>query len=113
VASSRHIVAIDFGSYLITDTAGDLFSFAESGSPSTLPTGTQSFKGILETAAVRIRIDGTAPTATEGELIASTSEVILDESVIAAAQFIRDTATDGVLKGHFYNVEASVLLGGG
>ena len=113
MASSRHIVPVDYSSITIADTAGTILTLADSGSPSTLPVGAQSFKGILETGAVRVRMDGTAPTDSEGELAAVGAEVILDASLIANAQFIRDTGTSGVLKGHYYNVEASVLLGGG
>ena len=113
MASSRHIVPIDYGSYTIDDTAGSLFSFADAGSPSSLPTSAQCFKGRLETAAIRVRMDGTNPTVDEGELVDTGDDLLLDESVIARAVFIRDTSTSGVLKGHFYNAEASVFLGGG
>tara|TARA_Y100000310_G_scaffold260629_2_gene269668 strand:- start:8364 stop:8612 length:249 start_codon:yes stop_codon:yes gene_type:complete len=36
----------------ISDTAGTLFSFADSGFSSSLPTGAHSFKGIVEIAPI-------------------------------------------------------------
>ena len=107
---ARNINTIDYGVYTVTDTAALFLSF---GTPATLPTSARSFKGRLETASLRARGDGTAPTATEGELIEIGDDVILDKHQIMTTNFIRTGSTSGVLRGHFYNVEASVLLGGG
>jgi len=40
-------------------------------------------------------------------LIASGKRIVLSESEIASAEFIRDGSSDGVIKGHYYNIEAS------
>lgn len=107
---------LDYGSYTITGTAGSLLSFADSGSPGTsiaMPQGAKSFRGVLETASVRVRMDGSPVTATEGELIDVGATVVLsiDEAHMAGA-FIRTGGASGVLKGHFYDVDASAFEGG-
>ena len=109
---ARHINPLAFGSYTITAEAGSLFSFAEDGSPTTLPTTALSFKGRLETANVRARMDGVPPTSTVGELIDAGDDILLDKAMVQNVQFIRDGGTDAELKGHFYSVEASVFVGG-
>ena len=107
----------DFGSYTITDTAGSLFSFADSGSPASLralSSATKCFAGTLETAGVRFRADGTLPTTTEGELFSSSGggdRIILSLAELEDGRWVRATATNGVIKGHFYDVEPSVLIG--
>ena len=112
----RSINALDYGSYTITATAGSLFSFADSGSPAALPSLAKSYMGRLQDSSIRARGDATNPTATEGELIESGQLVILDDAELGAGGgqilFIRTGGVSGVLKGHFYNVEASVLIGG-
>ena len=77
----------------------------------TIPTGARSFVGTIESAAVRARGDGTSPTTSEGQLIASGDIVYLGESEFASMEFIRDASTDAELRGHFYNVEVDVILG--
>jgi hypothetical protein len=107
----RNINAVDYGSYTITGTAGKFLSFADSGFPSTMPSGALSFKGRVETASFRARDDGTDPTASEGELVEVGDDVILSRSMLDKGAYIRVGSTSAVVKGHFYNVEAAVLLG--
>lgn len=92
--------AIGYESLAISTTAVGL----------TKPTGAKAFVGTLETAAVRVRSDGTDPTASEGQLILVADSVILSDSEIDTAAFIRDGASDGVLKGHYYSIEASTFF---
>lgn len=94
-----------FESLTIAGTAVSLASV-----PSTLA---KCFIGTLETAAVRVRSDGTAPTDTTGELIASGDVVVLSEHEMRATQFIRDTTTSATLQGHYYTVEADKIGFGG
>ncbi len=52
-----------------------------------------------DTAAVRFRFDGTAPTTAEGTLIAADGSITLKgEDVLNAVQFIRTTSTSASLK---------------
>ena len=52
-----------------------------------------------DTAAVRLRFDGTAPTTAEGTLIAADGSITLKgEDVLASVQFIRTTSTSASLK---------------
>jgi len=76
-------------------------------------TGARSFVGRLETAQVRARGDGTAPTTSEGVLMEIGDVVVLSESEIANTQFIRTGSTSGVLKGEFYTIEATAFAGRG
>ena len=75
-------------------------------------TGAKSFVGTVETGAIRMRGDGTDPTTSEGQLFDTGSVIGLSESDIDSAKFIRDTGTSGVLKGHFYNADASTFAAG-
>lgn len=103
--------SLDYGSYTITDTAGQFLGFADSGSPSTKPTGARSFLGIVETAPLRYRDDDTNPTSTEGVLVNPGDTIVLSETEIETIDMIRTTGTSAVLKGQFYQVEPNVLLG--
>lgn len=85
----------------IADTAVALASV-----PTTLA---KSFLGTLETAQVRMRGDGSAPTSSEGELLDVGTRILLSESEFANTKFIRTGGTSGVLKGHYYSVEPDVL----
>lgn len=97
---------IAFGHYVITATAGDLFSFAQAGSPTSIPEGARSFKGRLE-ADIRSRMqDGTNPSATVGELISEQDDMVLDENMMRVFNFVRRTG-DAALQGHFYHVPGS------
>lgn len=103
---------LDYGSYTITATAGSLLSFADSGSPLAVPSGAKSFRGTLETASIRVRLDGAAATATEGELVDIGSVVVLSVDEMQKALAFIGAGGNGVIKGHFYDVEPSVLTGG-
>lgn len=100
----RDFNIVDYETLSITDTAGAL---------QTLPARGRCFSGVIETAQVRARGDGTAPTSSEGEIINVGDRVNLTHSELRAMDFIRTGSTSGVLKGHYYDVELAVLLGGG
>lgn len=108
---ARALTPLDCGSYKITESPGAFLSFAESGSPDEVPTGAHSFSGRLETADVRVRMDGTDATSTEGELIPAGGPVLLDFNMIAKASFVRKSGTDGVIKGHWYQNEILPIVG--
>ena len=107
---SRQPQALDYTSGTISDSAVTIFEMG-SALISAAPTGARSFVGTIESAAVRARGDGTAPTTSEGQLIGSGGIVYLGESEFSSMEFIRDTSTDAELRGHFYNVEVDVLIG--
>ena len=75
-------------------------------------TGAKCFVGTVETGAIRMRGDGTDPTGSEGQLFDTGSVIVLAESDFDTAKFIRDSGTSGVLKGHFYNIDADVFAAG-
>ena len=63
-----------------------------------------------DTAAVRFRYDGTAPTTAEGCLLSANGSVILQgEDVLNAVQFIRTTSTSASLK-VTYGTESSGVI---
>jgi hypothetical protein len=105
----RNIHVKDYDTIAVSSSAGTLVSL---GGLSATPDGARSFQGTVETSSIRMRGDGTAPTTSEGQLLSVGSKVTVDESEFSSTQFIRDGTVDGVLKGHYYNVEAIVLLGG-
>ena len=107
---ARQPKALDYTSGTISDSAVTILGMG-SALISTIPTGARSFVGTIESAAVRARGDGTAPTGSEGQLIGSGDVVYLGESEFTSMEFIRDTSTDAELRGHFYNVEVDVILG--
>ena len=107
---SRQPQALDYTSGTISDSAVTILGMG-SALVTTIPTGARSFVGTIESAAVRARGDGTAPTGSEGQLIGSGDVVYLGESEFTSMEFIRDTSTDAELRGHFYNVEVDVILG--
>ena len=107
---SRQPQALDYTSGTITESAVNIFEMG-SALISSAPTGARSFVGTIESAAVRARGDGTAPTGSEGMLIGNGDQVYLGESEFSSMEFIRDTSTDAELRGHFYNVEVDVILG--
>ncbi len=52
----------------------------------------------VETAAVRYRLDGTAPTTSVGEILADGDRLVIDHCAeLANAQFIADTGTSATL----------------
>ena len=103
---------VDYGTFTITATAAKLFTFADAGHPSTLPTGGDSFMGKLQTAPVRVRYDGAVPTASEGELIDIGDVVILSANMINNCDVRCTGSTSAKLKGHFYRDNAEALVGG-
>ena len=107
---SRQPQALDYTSGTISDSAVTIFEMG-SALIASAPVGARSFVGTIESAAVRARGDGTAPTGSEGQLIGSGDVVYLGESEFTSMEFIRDTSTDAELRGHFYNVEVDVILG--
>ena len=67
---SRQPQALDYTSGTISDSAVTIFEMG-SALISSPPTGARSFVGVIESAAVRARGDGTAPTGSEGQLISN------------------------------------------
>ncbi len=62
-----------------------------------------------DTAAVRFRYDGTAPTTAEGTLIAADGSVTLKgEDVLGSVRFIRTTSTSASLKVAYGTVGSGV-----
>jgi hypothetical protein len=58
----------------------------------------------LETAQIRIRSDGTAPTSSEGRLVEVGDDIILKSAAqIAAFKAIRTGAVSGVLKVEYFH----------
>lgn len=96
----------------IADTAGTVLGLADGGAV-TYTGAMRCFVGVLETAQVRARGDGTIPSTTEGVVIDPLTIVYLSESELQLMQFIRTTSTSATLKGHIYNVPLPVMLGAG
>jgi hypothetical protein len=94
----------------IANTAGTILGLADGGAV-TYTGAMRCFVGVLETAQVRARGDGTSPTTTEGEVINPGETVYLTESELQLTKFIRTGSTSATLKGHIYNVPLPVLLG--
>ena len=107
---SRQPQALDYTSGTISDSAVTIFEMG-SALISSPPVGARSFVGVIESANVRARGDGTAPTTSEGQLISSGDTIYLGESEFSSMEFIRQASTDVELRGHFYNVEVDVILG--
>ena len=107
---SRQPLALDYTSGTISTSAVNIFEMG-SALITSAPTGARSFVGVTESAACRARGDGTAPTTSEGQLIANGDTIYLGESEFSSMEFIRDASTDVELRGHFYNVEVDVILG--
>jgi len=106
----RNPNVVDYDVITVADTANDIISL---GALTALPTSAKSFTGVLETAGIRARGDGTDPTASEGVLISPGAVIYLSSSDIANMKFIRDTSTSGVIRGHYYDVEVGPLIGKG
>ncbi len=107
---ARQPQALDYTSGTVSNSAVTILGMG-SALISTIPTGARSFVGVVESAAIRARGDGTAPTDAEGQLIASGDTIYLGESEFTSMEFIRVTSTDAEVRGHFYNVEVDVILG--
>ena len=109
---SRQPKALDYTSGTISTAAVTIFEMG-SALITSAPVGARSFVGVIESANVRARGDGTAPTASEGQLISSGDTIYLGESEFSSMEFIRQASSDVELRGHFYNVEVDVILGKG
>ena len=107
---SRQPKALDYTSGTISTAAVTIFEMG-SALITSAPVGARSFVGVIESANVRARGDGTAPTASEGQLISSGDTIYLGESEFSSMEFIRQASTDVELRGHFYYVEVDVILG--
>ena len=107
---SRQPQALDYTSGTVSNSAVTILGMG-SALITTIPTGATSFVGVVESPSIRARGDGTAPTASEGQLIASGDTIYLGESEFTSMEFIRVTSTDAEVRGHFYNVEVDVILG--
>jgi hypothetical protein len=91
----------------------ETLTIAASAVSLTKATTAKSFVGTLETGQVRARGDGTDPTASEGQIINVGDQVVLADSEISRTTFIRTGTPSGVLKGHYYSIEATAFSGGG
>lgn len=108
---ARNINVVGYVASTITNTSQTLIEAAATG-VTTIPADAKSFRGKLETAAIRVRADGTNPASGEGELINVGDTVYLSDSEIRIANFIRTGSTSGALKGHLFDAPLSELLGG-
>jgi hypothetical protein len=61
------------------------------------PTGTTQVLLTTETAECRYTLDGTAPTATDGHILAASEERVWSVSMVTAAKFIRTTTTNAII----------------
>ena len=52
----------------------------------------------VETAAVRMTVNGTTPTSTKGFNFIADTEIVLSKAEADLAQFIRSTGADGALQ---------------
>ena len=100
---------VDYLSATIAGTSGSILTLADGGAV-TIPNSARSYKGVLYTAAIRARGDGTAATASAGIQIQTGTTIYLSHSEITNMQFIREGATSGLIIGHFYDVPVSVLI---
>lgn len=91
---------VGYESLSVTDTAGGLTS---------RPNAARSYVGRVETADIRYRGDGTAPTAGEGVLLQVGDIFVLNDSEIDRTKFIRKGSTSGVIRGHYYSTEAGMF----
>ena len=95
---AQGINVIDYAVLAVGATAVDLIA---DGSP-TLPSKAKRAFITCETAAVRWRADGTAPTADEGHLLAAADSISFTganyRQLLEMIEFIADTATAGALK---------------
>jgi len=101
---------LDYSSFTIADTANKLPDLVGAGFSGAKPAGTQCFIGTLETAPVRMRGDDADPTASEGELRNPGDSIVLSESEYARTRFIRTGGVSAVIKGHFYDMPAAIIL---
>lgn len=97
-----------YSTLTVTDTA----SVVSTAASPAMPGGTKGAIIAVETAAIRYREDGTAPTSTEGELVNAGERIVYKSwgvpganwrSVLKALQVIRTTGTSANLKIHWYD----------
>ena len=81
-----------------SDTAGGFAS---------IPTGAKSFVGTVETATIRYRGAGSDAATATGQLYLVGDKVVLSESEILNASFVRATGSSGTIQGHYYNIEVA------
>lgn len=101
VAVSLPVLAADFFSYeQLTVAASSVGITTTTVSPAGQPQN-QHCQAVLETAQIRYRADGTAPTSTVGTPM-NTGDVLTIDSAADALRirFIRTGATSGVLNIH-------------
>jgi hypothetical protein len=91
---------VGFEKLAVADTALGLAS---------IPTGARSFIGTVETATIRYRGDGSDSATATGELFLVGDKIVLSESEIANASFVRATGSSGTIQGHYYNIEAGQI----
>jgi hypothetical protein len=91
------------------DISSSVVKLLDDGLASSLPAGTKSFQGHLETADIRVRMDGSNASATVGELVLKDGRIALTDEQCRNATFIRDASTDAKLQGHFYSCELSEI----
>ena len=107
---TRNPNVVDYTSFEVANTAANIFSLTDA--LVTSKTGLMKcFVGTVETAAIRSRGDGTAASASEGQLISAGDVIYLTESELEKTTFIADTGTSGFIRGHFYDVEVPNLIG--
>ena len=94
---------IDYATLAVDQAAVDLIA---DGSPA-LPDAAKRVFITCETAAVRWRADGTAPTANEGHMLAANDSISFTganyRQLLEKIEFIADTATAGALKITYYD----------
>ena len=99
-------MAIKFQALTVADTA---LGF-------TVPSGVVPNKAVIsvETAAFRIRLDGSAATATVGHLVNAGDQFeVHGFEAIAAASMIRDTGTSAALSIHYFDGNNYIKTNGG
>jgi hypothetical protein len=68
----------------------------------TIPGGCQYARVFVESQAVRFRLDGTVPTASEGEPVEAGSVIILDSrDQVTKFRVIRRDGSDATLRVHY------------
>lgn len=100
LALTGYAQAINYETLTIADTAkGITATFLPSSADYCSWFDSQTATCTLETAQVRYRVDGTAPTSAEGHLV-NPGDIITLESCLEMFKFkaIRTGATSGVLK---------------
>jgi hypothetical protein len=99
---------VRFEAITVDATAGGIAIASATTDPSGTNAQANRCSFTLEVAAIRYRWDGTAPTATVGELLSvgQTLEIGSHEDA-RRIRFIRDTGVSGELKGHCWRQAAS------